>query len=529
MSLLRSTAQVGLFTLASRVLGLVRDVLMARFLGAGGVNDALVTAMKLPNLFRRMFAEGAFNAAFVPLYARELEERGEASARRFAGEALAALALLTALIVAAFEITMPVSLNMVGFGLDRGGADAPYALAVTYARLTMPYLLFMSVAALASGMLNTHGRFVAAAAAPVLLNVVLIAILLASPRLGWRVEDLALWVSAGMSVSGVLQVGLLLLALRRAGLGLRLPRPRLTPRVRRLAVLGFPGLVAAGITQINVTVSHSIATLQDSAASWLYYADRLYQLPLGLIGIALGIAMLPALSRALRGGRPGEANWTQNRGVEFALLLTLPASVALFTLPEFLVGGLFERGRFGAEDTASAARALRAFSVGLPAFVGLKVLTPAFFAREDTRTPMLWAGVSAVVNLALGAALFFGAPAPFGGFVGLALATSVAAWINLAGLAAMLRRRGHAQPDARLSERVPRILLASLGMGVALWLARPWARTLLNGGIASDYLWLVAVSGAGLGLYAALALLLRAVKLSELRAQLAPRKAAPSQ
>ena len=523
MRLIRSTATVGLFTLMSRVLGLVRDILMARFLGASVINDALVTAMKLPNLFRRMFAEGAFNAAFVPLYARALEEEGEDGAANFAGEALSALLVLVVFIVLAFQITMPVSLNMIGFGLDRTAevGPAPYDLAIGYARLTMPYLALMSVAALLSGMLNTHHKFAAAAFAPALLNILLIGILSATPAMNWDAPEIGKWVSLGMSLSGIAQVALLIWAVRRGGLRLRVPRPRLTPKVRRLIALGVPGLIAAGITQINITVSHSIATLQDQAASWLYYSDRLYQLPLGLIGIALGIALLPSLSRSLRGGRDQEALNTQNRGLEFALLLTLPASIALFVLPEFLISGLFERGRFGVEDTIQAARALRMFALGLPAFVLLKVLTPAFFAREDTRTPMIWAGVSAIINLCLGAYLFFYGPPQISGFVGLALATSVAAWTNVVGLAVILSRRNLVRLDRRLWSRLPRIGLAAFVMGVALWFAEPYAQELPGGTMLADYLWLILVCGAGLGVYGLCALLLGAFRISDLRQTLA--------
>ena len=528
MRLLRSTAQIGSLTLVSRVLGLVRDILLARFLGASVVNDALITAMRLPNLFRRMFAEGAFNAAFVPLYARELEERGEADAATFAGQALAALLVLVAAIVLVFQISMPVSLNLVGYGLDReaggvSGGTAPYDLAVLYARITMPYLLLMSLAALLSGVLNTHHRFAAAAFAPVLLNIVLIGVLLAAGRTGWDQPGVALWVSLGMTASGVLQLALLVWAARRAGIRVPLRRPRLTPRIRRLWTLGVPGLIAAGITQINALVSHTIATTQDSAASWLYYSDRLYQLPLGMIGIAMGIALLPALSRSLRAGRLDDAQATQNRGAELALLLTLPASAALFAMPEFLVGGLFERGAFGAFDTEQTAVALRMFSLGLPAFVLLKVLTPAFFAREDTRTPMRWAAVSAAVNVSLGATLFFTV-----GFWGLALATSVAAWANVAGLAWVLRGNGMWAVDARLLARVPRIALASLGMGAALWAARPLFRPLLEGGILTDYIALAAVSVAGLAVYALLAFGVGATRLSELRGAALPKAKTPA-
>ena len=518
MNLLKATTQVGSFTLLSRVLGLVRDILLARFLGAGVVNDALVTAMKLPNLFRRMFAEGAFNAAFVPLYARKIEEDGEAGAARFASEALSALLFLVAIVVVLFQITMPVSLNLVGFGLDRTAEQgpAPYDLAVLYARVTMPYLLLMSLAALLSGMLNTHSRFLAAAFAPVLLNLVLIGVLVGAGRTEWSLPDLALYVSVGMTVSGVLQLGLLILAARKAGLRAPLRRPRLTPGVRRLLVLGVPGVISAGITQINLMASHTIATLQDSAASWLYYSDRLYQLPLGMIGIAMGVALLPALSRQLRAGQAAVAQHTQNRAMELSLLLTLPAAVALFAMPDFLIGGLFQRGQFTATDTLNAAQALRMFALGLPAFVLLKVFTPAFFARENTRTPMIWAGVSAVVNVALGATLFFTV-----GFWGLALATSVAAWTNVAGLSALLVRSGDFVLDARLLTRLPRMMLASLLMGAALWWAVPFAAPLLGSSLPQDYGLLLAVSAAGITVYALAAIATRAVRPSELKAALA--------
>jgi len=515
MRLLRSTAIIGGFTLMSRLLGLVRDILLAKYLGAGVVNDALVTAVKLPNLFRRMFAEGAFNAAFVPLYARKIEEDGDAAAAEFAGQAQAALFVLVATITIFFQITMPWSLNMIGFGLDRVGAaggTAPYDLAVLYARITMPYLLLMSMAALFSGVLNTRNRFAAAAFAPVLLNLVLIGLMLLIGGQGLSVDRIALYLAWGWTLSGVLQAALLFFAIRRGHISLPFRRPGLTPGVRRLWILGVPGLLAAGITHINLMVSHSIATTQASAASWLYYADRLYQLPLGMIGIAMGIALLPALSRALRSGDEAGAMDNQNRAMEIAAALTLPATVALFIMPEFLITGLFERGRFESGDTVEAAKALRMFALGLPAFVMLKVLTPAFFARENTRTPMIFAGVSAVVNLSLGWLLFVTV-----GFFGLALATSVAAWVNVVGLAWVLLGSRHFVMDARLLDRLPRIAVASALMGAVLWFIAPIAREMYMGRIAIDYPILLMVCAVGGAVYAAAALGLRAVRPADIR------------
>jgi len=342
VKLIKSTAIIGAFTLISRFLGLARDILMARFLGAGLVTDALFTAFKLPNLFRRVFAEGAFNAAFVPLYARRLEEGGDEDAAQFASEALSALLVITVFLVVIFELTMPVAMNLLGAGLSRDsidGAPAAFDLAVLYGQITMPYLIFMSLAALFSGVLNTRHYFAVAAAAPIFLNILLVGVLITKPAMGWDKVDLALYLSVAMTISGALQVGLVVWGVRRAGVKIGLQRPRMTPGVKRLFQLGLPGAAAAGITQINLMVSHNIATTQANAPSWLNYADRLYQLPLGMIGIALGIALLPALSRALRAGDNEGAGNSMNRALEISAFLTLPAAFALAVMPEFLIAG----------------------------------------------------------------------------------------------------------------------------------------------------------------------------------------------
>lgn len=515
MRLLKSTAIIGSLTLVSRILGLLRDILWAKYLGASAINDALLTATKLPNLFRRMFAEGAFNSAFVPMYARRLEGEGEETAANFAGEAMAALTMLVALIVITFQLTMPWTLNLIGGGLDKvAGPDGlvPYDLAVLYARITMPYLLLMSLAALFSGMMNSRNYFALAAFAPTLLNVVWIAALMWPGVGNLPTETLALYLAALMTLSGFVQAGFLIYGLKRAKIRLPLKWPRITPGVRRLATLGVPGLIAAGITHINLMVSHTIATFQTGAASWLYYADRLYQLPLGMIGIAMGVALLPALSRSLRAGDDTGAMYTLNRAAEIAAFLTIPAAVALFIVPDFLISTLFERGRFLASDSLQAAKALRMFALGLPAFVLLKVLAPTFFAREDTRTPMIFASISAIVNLCLGAGLFFTV-----GFYGLALATSIAAWGNVICLAYVQRKNGHFILDKRLLLRLPRILLASLIMGAALWWLGEYAEPLRTGKILWDYTVLLIVCLIGIIIYFGAAIGLRAFGLADIK------------
>ncbi len=520
MRLIKSTAIIGVLTLMSRVLGLVRDTLSATYLGAGPINDALVTAYKIPNTFRRIFAEGAFNSAFVPLYARRIEEDGEEKADQFASEAFAGLFFVVAVLVVLFEITMPWTLNLFGVGLGReanietgfGGALSTYGLAVIGAQITMPYLLLISLTAMFSGILNTRHRFVAAAFAPVFLNVMLISIFIVMLKADWSKAQLVLYLCLGMSFSGILQLSLVVWACRKAGVKIKLQRPRMTPGMKRLLTLGIPGLLAAGITHINIMVSHNISTMQAGGASWLNYADRFYQLPLGMIGIAMGVALLPSLSRSLRSGDEQGAKSSLNRAMEIAAFLTLPAAVALAVMPEFLVGGLFEHGAFDAADTHATGTALRMFAFGLPAFVLIKVLTPAFFARENTKTPMVYAGISAVVNLVFGYLMFLKV-----GFWGLALATSFAGWVNVYFLTRTLLRNGSFEPDARLLSRLPRIALASFVMGIATWCLAIYFTPMLDGGILTDYLLLLLVSGLGFVLYAVIAFVFKAYGFSDLR------------
>ena len=515
MRLLRSTAIIASLTLVSRVLGLVRDMLVARYLGAGGVSDAFFTAFKLPNVFRRMFAEGAFNAAFVPLYAKRIERDGEASADGFASETAAVLFAAVAAVVIAFELTMPWSFNIIGFGLDREPGPngySTYQMGVVFALLLMPYLLFMSMTALFSGVLNTRDKFALAAGVPILLNIFMISALWGASAAGLDQRGIGLWLAGAVTVSGAAQAAAVVWGARRAGMQLSVRRPRLTPGVRRLLVLGVPGIISAGITQINLLVSTSIAGFQDKAVSYLTYADRLYQLPLGMIGIAMGVALLPSLSRSLRSGEAAQAITTQNRALELSMLFTLPAAVALAVIPELLIGGLYQRGAFTADTTVQVARALRWFALGLPAFVLLKVITPAFFARENTRTPMIWAGVSAAINIGLGFALFRQI-----GFEGLAIATSVAAWANVAGLSVILLRSGDIAPDRRLLSRLPRIALAALLMGAVLWWGQAFVPVMGGGAWLADLGWLVGVTLAGVAVFAVAATVLRAYGLADVK------------
>ncbi|MBO0737827.1 MAG: murein biosynthesis integral membrane protein MurJ [Alphaproteobacteria bacterium] len=457
--MLRSVATVGSYTLLSRVFGFLRDVLTAAILGAGPVADAFFVAQRLPNLFRTLFAEGAFSAAFVPLFAGTMAEQGREAALIFAEDALAVLLAALLGFVLLGEIFMPAVMTVIAPGF--GGDPAKFDLAVDLARITFPYLLFIALVALQGGLLNSVDRFAAAAAAPILLNLFLIAALLLMHRVGWRDGRALAW---AVTAAGFAQFLWLLFACARAGLALRLPVPRLTPGVRRTLAVMAPGTVGAGVTQLNLLISTALASLLPvGSVSYLYYADRLNQLPLGVVGIAVGTAILPPLSRQVRLGHKADAVTTQNRGVELALLLTLPAALALAVLAAPILAVLFQRGAFDAADTAATAAALAAYAGGLPAFVLVKVLAPGFFARHDTATPVKVAVAAMAANLGLTLILM-----RFLAHVGIALATSVAGWINALTLLVLLMRRGYFRFDGRARRNLPRIGIAALGMGVVL-------------------------------------------------------------
>ena len=463
MALFRAMATVGGWTAVSRVLGFLRDVMIARVLGTGPFADAFFVAFRLPNLFRALLAEGAFNASFVPLFARRLETAGLAVAVRFSEEALSVLLAVSLLLSFVAMATMPWLMHLLapGFGDD----PAQYALAVELARVTFPYLVFMCLTALFAGMLNSLRKYTAAAAAPTVLNVVMIGGLVVAPWFG----DTPRVLSWSVTLAGLGQFLVLLLAARRAGIAPRLPVPRLTPGVKHLLSLMGPGLIAAGAMQLNLFVGTMIATLQEGAASILYYADRIYQLPLALFGIALSVVLLPELTRRLQSHGEAAAREGLNRGLEYALLLTLPATVALMVIPLPICRALFERGAYTANDSVATALALFAYAAGLPAFVLTKVLQPAFFAREDTRTPLKAALAGVACNLGLAITLFLLLRESGYGFLGLASATAIAAWVTCGLLAWRLRRRGLLVLDRRLITRMPLQLLAAIAMGLALW------------------------------------------------------------
>ncbi len=514
MNLHKALGSVGGLTLASRVLGLVRDTLFARFIGASFASDAFLIAFRLPNMFRALFAEGAFSAAFIPMFNHKVAARDGGGLKDGVGFAEDALSVLLPVLIvmtivmelAAWPVTWLLS------GGFNGASRDEFAFAVELSRITFPYLLFISLVSLLGGILNSLHRFWVNAAAPILLNLTLIAALLLfhshEPLFTARNQAIA------VTVSGALQLIWLIHACRRAGVTLRLKLPTLNPDVKKLLSLIWPAAAGAGAVQINLVVSTALAAklLPEGSVSYIYYADRLNQLPLGLIGIGLGTVLLPTISRHLGRGEEAEAMATQNRGMELALFLTLPATVALIVCGVPIIAALFQHGRFDATDSLFTAQALAAFSIGLPSYILVKVLTPGYYARSDTRTPVRYATISMAVNLALN--LLFIRPL---GHMGPPLATAIASTVNVALLYRTLARRGQFVADAQLRRRAPRLALAALLMGGVMWfLSDVFAPYVVGTGVER---WgaLVVLVGAGGLVYAAATIITGAVRVAELK------------
>lgn len=463
MSLIGKFATVGFSTLGSRVFGFIREMLMAAAVGTGPVADAFNAAFRFPNTFRRLFAEGAFNSAFVPLFAKEIEANGMDGARRFSEEVFGVLFTILLVLTIAMELSMPFLVSTIiapGFADDPGKFQNTINLAV----IMFPYLACMSLAAMMGGMLNSLHKYFAAAIAPVFLNIILIGVLAYTWWQNYDVLDVGYALSWGVLVAGLVQLGIVWFAVRKAGMKIGFRRPKMTKNVSRLLVLAFPAAITGGITQINLLINTAIASSGQGTISSLAYADRIYQLPLGVVGIAVATVLLPELSRALRSGKDKEAANLQNSSLEFVLFLTLPAAAALLVMAEPIVRLLYERGEFSSSATITVAQILGVYGLGLPAFVLIKAFIPGFFAREDTRTPMIFAGVSVVMNVTLAYTLF-----PKLGGVGIAIAEISAGWLNAALLFAMLIIRGHWQVDWGSLSRIPRIALFAALMAVAIY------------------------------------------------------------
>lgn len=520
MSLVKRISTVGGYTLLSRIFGLVRDFLMARYLGAGMAADAFFIAFKLPNFFRRLFAEGAFSVAFVPLFSRalgkEVTPESQQAAEDFASRVLGWLLPVLVVLLVVMELAMvPVMLGLTGgFTGENGLQQQKLDLVVELGRYTFPYLLLISLVSFYAGMLNAVGRFSAAAFSPVLLNVLMIIAMLLFNDTD---VEAARMLAGAVSLSGIAQLMLLYVSIRRAGLRVRLPRPRLTDDVRELLRVMAPAAIGAGIMQINLLADVVIAArmLPEGSVSWLFYADRLAQLPLGVIGIAAGTVLLPGISRLLAANDDSGAAAQQNRAVEFSMLLTLPAAVALAVIAAPIIATIFERGAFVDADSDATAAALFAYAFGLPAYVIQKTLTPGYFARSDTRTPVIYASVSLVVNLILNLVLI-----RYFAHVGLAAATAIAAWLNVALLYNGLHQRAHFKLARSTLSSLARYALAAAVMAAPLvWAGNAFAPYFLEDGLVRVGVLAGMVAG-GATLYFATLALIGGLNLSRIRAAL---------
>jgi len=613
MSLLRSMATVSGFTALSRILGFLRDILMGYFLGSSQAADAFFAAFKFPNIFRRIFGEGAFNSAFVPLFSKELTSKGRKEAMHFASQTFSILAIVLLIItIIAIPLMSWITMvhapgfnavktfrgdsnnNEVSFDIKIKGSKAIYFvienggdaeiknitliknnkdtetllnqsdwlsekgklikkyslsenknftrikgnaliknskegntnlsiyrnhpdtfnLTVTLSKITFIYLLCMALVAHMSGVLNTIKIFGMPAAAPVLLNMTFLAgFLISSIFWGFKGDPVkyahvAAWC---VFVAGFLQLGALYFTCFRKGLRIKLCKPKLSPQIKRLFILMGPGVLAAGIQQINLLVGSIIASFREGAISYLYYSERVYQLPLGMIGIGLGVILLPEVTKQLRGGDQMGAITSMNRGIELAMFLTIPASIALIVIPYPIISTLFQHGAFTKEDANLTAYSLAGFALGIPGYVLVKVLQPGYFARENTKTPMLIAGVTVIVNIVFSIILFDSL-----GHIGIAIATSIAAWVNVALL--LFGLRNFWKPDARLKSRMPKIFIASAVMGLSLWILHKTIKEMFNhdfwlrlGGVSILVIF-------GITIYFFIAFKLKASSLKELKA-----------
>lgn len=498
MSLLKNVGTIGGLTMVSRVAGMAREMIFSRVLGANAVTDAWFQAFIIPNVFRRLFAEGAFSAAFVPMFSKRLHgpgtmEEGLADARSFSNAVLSVFLPVLIALCALFELAMP---GVIWLLADKPVDPQNFDVAVDFARIMFPYIVLVSLVTLFTGMLNSVSRFAPGASFPIILNLVLIAALLGGEWLianrGYDMVDVTYGVAWAVTFGGVIQLAWLFYWTRVEGFRPRLMWPQITPEVKRLSIIALPAAIGGGAYQINTLVQlYFLNQIGSGSVSYMNYADRLNQLPLGIIGIALSTAILPTLSRFVGAKNTEGANRVQSDAIELSMLLTIPAAIALAICATPFITMIFQGGRFSMEDAAAAGAVLGVLVLGLPAYVLVKVLVPNFYARSDTRTPVYAAFISLAVFISTslwnigfslgGPVAIFGAEltlprldlAPLGyGVAGIAAASVIGAWINVAFLYAVLVKRGYYAVPLPLVGRIARQLVAAAAMGAALWFTR---------------------------------------------------------
>ncbi len=472
MSLLKNVGTIGGLTMLSRIAGMAREMIFSRVLGANAVTDAWFQAFIIPNVFRRLFAEGAFSAAFVPMFSKRLHghddpDKGMEEARSFSADVLSVFLPVLIALVAVFELAMP---GVIWLLSEKPVDPQTYPLAVDFARIMFPYIILVSLVTLFTGMLNSVSRFAPGASFPIILNLVLIAALLVGERwmaTGASLEQVAYGIAWTVTGAGVMQLAWLYYWVRVEGFEVKMRWPRITPEVKRLSIIALPAAIGGGAYQINTLVQlYFLNQLEDGSVSYMNYADRLNQLPLGIIGIALSTAILPTLSKFVGSDDREGADRIQTDAIELSMLLTIPAAVALAICAEPFVTMIFQGGRFDLSDAAVTGNVLAALVMGLPAYVLVKVLVPNFYARADTKTPV----VAAFISLGVFIGFNFVFLETYG-VVGVAYASVIGAWINVAFLLTVLASRDHYRVPGTLLLRIARQALAAIAMGAALFYA----------------------------------------------------------
>ncbi len=515
MKLVKAMATVAGLTMVSRVAGFIRDILTAAILGAGPIADAFFVALKLPNFFRRVTAEGAFSVSFVPLYSKKLAANNDADI--FASQALSFMTLILSVFTVLMMVVMPIIIMGLAPGFEKQGVR--FDLAVELSRITFPYLLLVSLTALFGGVLNARGRYGPFAAAPILFNICLIIALLIGTKWFETVGHALSW---GIFAAGIAQLAFMIFFIIRQKVKIRFVRPRMSPDIKKLLVLMGPGVLGAGVMHVNLFADMIIASFMPTGSiSYLYYADRLNQLPLGVVGIAVGTALLPLLSKAVGENDKQEAHLLFNRSLEYCFLLALPAAVALMVIPDALIKVLFERGQFETIDTATTSLVLIGYAIGLPAYIAAKVFSTVYWANEDTMSPVKVSIIITVINIVLAIILSQAI-----GVVGIAASTGLVAWLQITLLKRGLKGQPEATLDSKCKTNMVKIFISTCIMAAALFIMKQVLGDVLNNGTQTQSIMaLMALVASGLITYALAVIFTGAVSIQQIKTLLSKKRA----
>jgi len=506
MNLIKSTGTFSFFTIISRLLGYLRDIMIAIFLGTGYLADAFFVAFRIPNTFRRLFSEGTFNSAFVPSYASELSQ-GKDRSDKFANNIFNLLILSLFILVLIIEIFMPMFVFLIAPGFE--GDNQKMELAINLTRITFPFLFFISLASFFSAILNSHNRFAVASAAPIILNIMLIGVLFYANFLN---DKIVYYLSYAITISGIFQLIFLYVFVKKFYLPKITFKIKLDEKVKFFFKKLLPSIFASGVTQINILVGTIIASFQASAVSYLYYADRIYQINLAIAGIAIGIVILPQLSKYIQNEQKDEIILIQNKALELSLFLSIPATVALIIASEQIISALFGYGSFDESSVKNSAKALFYFGIGLPAFALIKIFSSFFFARHNTKTPFYISLISVLLNILISVYYFKNL-----GFIIIPIATSISSWFNAIILLIFLKKNNFFSFNLIFVSKLIRILIASMLMGIIFnYLVNFFYKDLLYEQNFKS-LYLIGVVILGLISYFLIAIFIKAFKTSDIK------------